>query len=400
MKAYQLEQAIQQYKTALDHLSTAASNSESLHQVLEVLTARDRVQAILETFNTPDNFTSPSSGHLAKLYQLDQILREKAAAIAPFTQSAAWRASFNPKEKAWWWFLAAPDRLNWLRNTVSLTCLTVSVGLIGDIAPRFLTGTPDSFGAITVSVQSVLTFLVAGGALTKTGQEILKRSPNLSVVFSVLLMVSFFILRQSLPQIATNFYTNSGKESRQKGDWGSAEEKFKRAIQLNADDAEAHFQLGNLYEDLQKPEQARLEYQFAIQGGITAATNNLARLNILKKDYSTAVSLLLKALLDKNLDPQTKHAVLKNLGWAMLKLEDYPKAEAQLKQAILLETPKNKLEKYEIAAPHCLLAQVMEAQGDKKEALKEWNICNKYAIITIPEEYEWLRMAQKRLIPK
>jgi hypothetical protein len=142
-----------------------------------------------------------------------QSLREKVAtAIAPYTQFAEWRASFNPNEKAWWWFLEAPkspgsDRLNWLRNTVSITCLTVSVGLIGDIAPRFLTGTPDSFGAITVSVQSVLTLLVAGGALTKTGQEILKCRPNLGVVGSILIMLIFFSLRLSLPQIATHFYT-------------------------------------------------------------------------------------------------------------------------------------------------------------------------------------------------
>jgi hypothetical protein len=72
MMASELEQAIQHYETALDQLSTAASESETLpHQVLEVLIARDRIQAILETFNTPDNTTSPSSGHLAQLSQLD-----------------------------------------------------------------------------------------------------------------------------------------------------------------------------------------------------------------------------------------------------------------------------------------------------------------------------------------
>ena len=213
-------------------------------------------------------------------------------------------------------------------------------------------------------------------------------------------MLSFFILRLSLPQIATNFYTNPGKESHNKGDWGSAEEQFKRAIHLNADDAEAHFQLGNLYEDLQMPDQARPEYQLAIQGGIPAATNNLARLNILKKNYPAAVSLLLKALSDKNLDPKTKHAVLKNLGWARLMQKNYPDAEAKLKEAILLETPKNQLKSYEIAGSHCLLAQVMEAQNEKKGALKEWKTCNQYANITIPEQDEWVTIAQKRLLPK
>ncbi|MFN6466076.1 MAG: hypothetical protein RMZ41_030235 [Nostoc sp. DedVER02] len=99
--------------------------------------------------------------------------------MAPFTQSDNWRASFSPKETYWWWFLKAPttpwsNRLDYLWSATSVTLLTISLGLMGDIAPRFLTGGPNSFGAFTVSAQSVLTLLVAGGALTKAGQEALK----------------------------------------------------------------------------------------------------------------------------------------------------------------------------------------------------------------------------------
>ena len=70
---------------------------------------------------------------------------------------------------------------------------------------------------------------------------------------------------------------------------------------------------------------------------------------------------------------------------------------AKLKQAIALEIPKNKLEKDEIAAPHCLLAQVKEAQGDKKAALVDWNTCNRFANPTIPEQDGWRIVAQKRI---
>jgi tetratricopeptide (TPR) repeat protein len=404
MNLSELDAIIQQYETVLQHLrETLKSPTDSPAPVLlEVLTIRDRIQSTLDAIATSPDRSLPSGAILDKLNQLDKTLREQAADIAPFTQSAEWRASFNPNEKSWWWFLAVPksawsDRIDWLRNTVAITCLTVSLGLIGDIAPRFLTGTPDSFGAITISTQSVLTLLVAGGALTKTGQEILKRRPNLGVIGSILLMLSFIVLRYSLPQIATHFYTHPGRESRVKGDWGTAEEQLKRAIQLNTDDAEAHFQLGILYEDLLQTDQARSQYQLAIQGGIPAATNNLARLNILKKDYPAAVSLLLKASLAHNLDPRTQHAVLKNLGWARLMQKNYPDAEAKLKQAIALEIPKNKLEKDEIAAPHCLLAQVKEAQGDKKAALVDWNTCNRFANPTIPEQDGWRIVAQKRI---
>ena len=397
---------------------TVAENQSIPTLVLEVLTKRDRLQAVLEIIKNSPELAPPSSECLEKLSHLDETLRKQAGAIAPFTQSADWRASFSPKETYWWWFLKAPttpwsDRLDWLWSAVSVTLLTVSLGLMGDIAPRFLTGRPDSFGAFTVSAQSVLTLLVAGGALTKAGQEALKsflKAINvpekywheLGAFGSLIVVCIFFILRQSLPQIGTTFYTNPGIESRRNGDWSSAEEQFKRAIQLNADDAQAHFQLGLLYEDLQLIDQARPQYQLAIQGGIPAATNNLARLNIMKKEYTAAVSLLLKALdTDKKqpLDAKTKYSVLKNLGWARFKQGNYPDAEANLLQAIDLKS-RTKLENYEIAAPHCLLAQVMEAQKEKKAALTEWKICNQYASITIPEQDEWAAIAQKRLTPQ
>jgi tetratricopeptide (TPR) repeat protein len=409
--------ALQQLAEFSQIAANLPSHSPLLEQpiapfVLAVLNHRDRIQKALET-----DVSIPNGNLLHTLIELDRKLQDQATAIAPFTQSADWRASFNPDPKAWWWFLEMPkkgwcDRLDWLWSAVTITGLTVSVGLLTDIAPRFLTGGPDSIGAIAVSAQSILTLFAAGGALTKAGQEGLKRSlekinlpqkhwHTAGAASAVLLAVSFFSFRQSLPWIAANWYTNPSKESRKQGDWGLAEEQLQRAIKLNADDAEAHFQLGNLYEDLQQKDKALPQYQLAIQGGNTTAINNLARLYILKKDYSASVSLLLKAIAQETqypLEPPIKHAVLKNLGWARLKQKNYPDAEAQLEEAIALETKKS--QPYEIAESHCLLAQVLEAQGDKKEALSKWKICNQNANITIPEQDEWAAIAQQRLISK
>ena len=417
MENINLEQAIQQYNTALTELENLVQ-SPSPAQILEVLIARDRVSSVLEMLANSVNSPPLSAQSLEEISKIDTRLKAKTQAIALFTESTSFRASFHPKEQAWWWFLEAPktpwsDRFDWLCSGVSVTCLTVSLGLIGDISPRFLTGVPDAFGAFAVSTQSILTLLVAGGALTKIGQESLRQLlktinipekywHELGAVTSFLVVLGLFGFRQFLPQIATNFYTNPGIESRKKGDWSSSEEQFNRAIKLNADDAQAHFQLGNLYEDMQMIEKARPEYQLAIQGGIIGATNNLARLNIFKKDYSGAVSLLLKTLdRDKKepLDSKIKHTVLKNLGWARLMQKNYPDAEAKLLEAIDLQSTL-KLEKYDIADVYCLLAQVMEAQGDKKEALLKWKTCNQYANITIPEQDEWATMAQKRLNPQ
>jgi tetratricopeptide (TPR) repeat protein len=441
MTGLDLESAIQQYAVALECLTpstqpTAESElnlAQSLEtkapevvtsiaqvsetQILTVLVARDRVQAVLEGLVSTTDSPASIGESLGKISQLDQTLKENAALFAAHAKATDWQSSFNPDPKAWWWYLEAPkevwnDRLDWLWSAASITCLTVSLGLIGDIAPRFLTGTPDTLGAFTVSAQSILTLLAAGGTLTKTGQEALKRClkqincpekywPALGFTGSLALVLVLFSLRQSLPQFATTFYTNPGLKSYRDGDWSTAETQFNRAIKLNAEDTQAHFQLGNLYEDLQLPDQARPQYQLAIQGGNPAAINNLARVNILKKDYSAAISLLLKALETEQKHPfdvKTKHAVLKNLGWARLKQANYPDAEARLGEAIDLEA-KNQFNRDEIADTHCLLAQVLEAQKDTKAALAQWKICNQNANITIPEQDEWVAIAQKRLTP-
>jgi len=242
MENINLEQAIQQYNTALTELENLVQ-SPSPAQVIEVLIARDRVNSVLEMLATSVNYPPLSAQSLEEISKIDTRLKAKAQAIALFTESTSFRASFHPKEQAWWWFLEAPktawsDRFDWLCSGVSVTCLTVSLGLIGDISPRFLTGVPDAFGAVTVSTQSILTLLVAGGALTKIGQESLRQLlktiniperywHELGAVTSLLVVLGLFSFRQSLPQIATNFYTNPGIESRKKGDWSSAEEQFR-----------------------------------------------------------------------------------------------------------------------------------------------------------------------------
>ncbi|MFM6078780.1 MAG: tetratricopeptide repeat protein [Cuspidothrix sp.] len=431
-----LEKAIKRYKKAIEQFQTTidASVSNQLAnsqvvvdadqttqkesspkqltpiQIFEVLTARDEVQAALA------DTTQTSGESLAAIAELDKILQENAEAIATTRGTADWQTNFNLPKEAWWWLLQPEknphkfwDQFDWFWSTVSISSLTISLGLVADISSRFLTGGPDTLGALAVTTQSILTLLTAGGALTLAGQEAYKRTLNrlkiperfwheISAGFSFLLVIGLLGLRLSLPQIATQ-YNKWGLKNYKEGDWGSAEENYQRAIKLNPDDALAHFRLGVLYEELQKLDLARAEYQIAAQDNIPDAVNNLSRLYILNKNYPAAANLLLKALAaEQKLKPsvETKHALLKNLGWARLMQGHYPDAEAKLLEAIDLQQSK-KLTK-NIAAPHCLLAQVMEAQKDKKGALKEWENCNQFAdIASSTDEDGWVITAQKRL---
>lgn len=428
-----LQQAIKRYQTAIEQLQTtidAATDPNHLvadaakptttpeevkkqlifTQILETFTARDEVQAALA------DTTQTSGESLAAIAQQDKILKENAGAIAIICETVDWQTSFNPPKEAWWWSLQPErkphkfwDQLDWFWSAVSISSLTISLGLVGDISSRFLTGGPDTLGALVVSTQSILTLLTAGGALTLAGQEAYKRTlkrlkipeqfwHEISAGFSFLLVIGLLGLRLSLPQIATQ-YNKWGFNNYNEGDWGSAEENYQRAIKLNPDDTLAHFRLGLLYEEFQKLDLARTEYQIASQDNIPDAINNLSRLYILNKNYPAAANLLLKTLADEQkLKPsaETKHALLKNLGWARLMQSHYPDAEAKLLEAIDLQQSA-KLTK-NIAAPHCLLAQVMEAQKDKKSALKEWETCIQYAdIASSTDEDGWVITAQKRL---
>ncbi|NEQ85288.1 MAG: tetratricopeptide repeat protein, partial [Moorea sp. SIO2I5] len=112
---------------------------------------------------------------------------------------------------------------------------------------------------------------------------------------SGVLLLFLIGFRASLPLIS-GYFNEQGLKNYDNGDWSSAQSDYERALSLNPDNADAHYNLGSLYEDLQELDKARTQYRLAAQGGLDAAYNNLGRLYIIDKKYSEAVSLLLKGL--------------------------------------------------------------------------------------------------------
>lgn len=411
---------VQRYQAAIAQLKEAIDQSKSpdllLPYVLEVLAARDTLHTLMQETRSVNGDT------LATIAQMDKDLKNQAAIVEQSLKNVDWQSSFNPPEKAWWWSLKLEKpnswwNQDWLWQAVSVTCITISLGLAGDISSRFLKDGPDTFGAITISTQTVLTLLTAGGALTVAGQEANKRLLNrlhvpehywheLGAGFSVLLLLGAVGLRQSLPQIAS-WYSDWGLNHHKQGDLGTAEADYKRALQLNADNDQAHFRLGLLYEELQDAAQARTHYQLAAQAGILDAINNLSRLNLLDKKPALATPFLLKAIEEPEKPPTPTHyALLKNLGWARFQQGDYSEAESYLQEAISLQEIAKSAEKVAnpngdttlaIASPYCLLAQVKEAQGNKKAALPAWESCVANANPYITEENAWAITARKKL---
>lgn len=205
--------------------------------------------------------------------------------------------------------------------------------------------------------------------------------------FAAWLSLVFSCLWSFLPQIAVAF-NDFGLENYQAQRLDIAEIYYKSAFLLKPDYAKPRYNLGLVYEKRQQFDQARSEYKIAVQGENASAHNNLARLNIIDKNYIAAVDLLQKGL-QLEPDAEVKYTMLKNLGWALKEQGHSTEAETHLREAIKLKNAQ--------ASAHCVLAQVIEAQGNKQKALVEWEKCLKYPSTDTPEENLWRDIADQRL---
>ncbi|WP_242072358.1 serine/threonine-protein kinase [Microcoleus sp. FACHB-68] len=205
---------------------------------------------------------------------------------------------------------------------------------------------------------------------------------------TALLLLGLFSIRFGLEKLAFE-YNERGVEHYLAKEPVQALSNFNFALKLDPYYAEVYYNRGVIYEDLRDFDRARTEYQIAAKAGIPEAYNNLARLYILNKDYTAAVDLIGQGMKQPNPSQQKKYVLHKNLGWARLGQQRYAEAQEELLIAMKL-SPKR-------AAAHCLLAQVLEAQGDHKSSLQEWKSCQRYALKDSSDEDTWKGMADQRI---
>ncbi|GAB4160777.1 MAG: hypothetical protein Fur0046_39740 [Cyanobacteria bacterium J069] len=401
---------LQRYDAALTALEAQADKpSEAV--ILQVLTARDALQAALDK--------APADPTIrVQIYRLDQRLRSQSEAIARHLNLATWRESLNPPASAWWWNFPQPldprDRLDWLWDALTITTLAASLSLVVDISGKFLTGGPDFLGSFIIVGQSVLTLLTGKTALTQAGQTATERGlMRLGVAphyqheaklgLSTGLLLLLLGLHANLPRIA-RIYAAWGNNSQAQGEMTRAEDRLRRSLALDPDDAQTHYDLGTVYEDTQSAEKAIAQYRLALQGGLPQASVPLSRLYIRNGQYDLASTTLMQGqqlLADgspagedgspaETINPPSQdfsYSYHNNLGWVYLKQERFEEAAANLQTAIQIDPQR--------ASAHCLLAQVWSAQG--RPATAEWQTCAEQADRTIPEENAWHTEAVSRL---
>ena len=75
------------------------------------------------------------------------------------------------------------------------------------------------------------------------------------------------VLELQLP-VFSKMESRGGVTSYQAGKLGDAEQSFQKAIALDGENADAHYNLGSLYNHLEQPEKAKKEYLIAIAGDV------------------------------------------------------------------------------------------------------------------------------------
>ena len=89
--------------------------------------------------------------------------------------------------------------------------------------------------------------------------------------------------------------------------------------------ADALYNRGAIYQEKQDFDLARANYQGAVEQRYAPAYGNLARLEIIwEQNYQKAVDLATEGL-QLVTDDEARYRLLKNLGWAQLKLKNTPK---------------------------------------------------------------------------
>ena len=305
--ASRLDRAVDRYEKAIAAIEMADKDL-AVELVLDVLTARNAVQAALE------DKSQPNPGRLIRaVKELDARLKTQTNYINQVTKLADWQAILNPPQKEWWWLFypITPkpwrDRFDWLWRFFSLILLTASLAFVADISTRVLSGGPDLAGVFGVIVPTVLTLLAGQGALTQNGREGIE---HVLTSFKVdkslwdeficlaagLLLGSLILFWFSMPLIADKHYIKLGDQAYEAGQLMVAENNYSRALKLNPKNTHIYYKLGELYQELPDYNKAIENYKIAWNGNHLKAADEIATLYFKRHNYKQADEWLELAL--------------------------------------------------------------------------------------------------------
>jgi|GEM_PF-3442136 len=438
-------QAYAQEIAGLDKVSDRLSK----HQIFRLLLMRDAVE---QSFQQAQNSSiEERSISLAIVSGLDSVLKQQAAAIVRANKLADCRQSRRPPETAWWWWLEpyVPDpsrhklnRFDWLWNILSGACLVLSASYLTITMQAFsVVGGFDLLQTLSTLSQATGLALVAGGTLTNKGHEVVKQTLkklNIPSTFHseailggalFMLLVSYSV-HTSLPRFS-DYYYQKGLIAQKQGNLYVAIDYFKEAIAFNPKFTAPHTYLAEVYQNLERFEQARVEYQDGLLKGDVEAINGLGSLILavledegegsgddegglfselldaevlfriglnqveadndsLKAKLHTnlGITLLKRAIAERDPDAEQRELIADSDDDRRTLLAD---AREHLEEAIRIEQRITgaRSETYGgQGIAYCFLAGLYEQGGQSEPAAEYWQTCEAFAYPASMEQYE------------
>jgi tetratricopeptide (TPR) repeat protein len=369
-----LNRAISDYENSIDSISNnnAGQNKDSFQSVvLKTLVNRDKVDELLS------NSAKAPPEELKKIATQDQRLKELAIKVdSNLGQNVLnnWR-EITQRTRGWWWSLDELAAINRSKlwtffSWFCIAVLAVSVSYMIEIVRRLFSS---DVNIPIVVFQGFLT-LIVGKAIIQFGSDVIEGASGKGIVrrfqqqwksrlgFTLLVAISAFVLFILFPSIV-RYYNNQGATDYSERKIASAINNYKRALSLQPNQPNAHYNIGNSYALLLQYDKAIEEYQQAIEKNdkYCEAYISLAQLYISRRnDYTNALNLLQKVV---NLRPDNnviQYALNKNLGWAHIGLKHFDTAQKYLETAVSLNPER--------AEAYCLMKKLFDT---KKEILEE-----------------------------
>ncbi len=382
-----------------DYRQALAAVGQEAQTWLDLLLARDRVEAVLQSGDPPQ------AEEVQSLAELDRALsRRRDFPAVDILQS--WRRARRPPESHWWWYPEQAQEQNdlfWRLAAGGLTALTLPLAV--EIIRRLWDGAPDAvsfWGAL-------LTLLLTGSPFTRQGQQVIRwllRRVSLQVrakAEAAMALLAFILVlggRLALPSLAV-LYNERGLSALRAGNLAAAQHSFQRAVALDPDFAVGYYHLADVYEETGRPEEAVSWYQRALERNLNLAPaySSLGRLYLLQGDSLRAWQVLQTGLHrttgDTEADDATRYRLLSLLGWAYTDLGEPALARKVLEEAVALE--KQLAANFRSAVPHYYLALTYEALGEPALAIEQWEDSLRYLDPESPEQVGWMETVQAHL---
>ena len=411
-----------------------ASNKISKQQILHLLLVRDAVECSLQEEEIAD--PEERAIALAILSDLDNCLKKQAYVIGMDNKLAECRLSRRPPETAWWWWLEpyipkSPghklDRLDWLWNIFSASCLVISASFLTITAQAFsAVGGFDLLQTLSTISQATGIVLVASGALTEKGQKLVQQTldklnipphfhSEATLGASALLLLASYGVYNSMGQFS-QYYYEKGVSAQSAGNLYVAIEHFKESIAFDSNYSAPHTHLAEVYQNLERFEEAQAEYQDGLLKGDIKALNGMGTLILAAVAEEEPGELgELSGLLDAEVlvriglnqvesnDRPLQAGLHTNLGITLLQ-RGMTETNAGIEQQKLFEEAGEHFQSaisIEESIPpdqngtyggqglaYCYLAAFYEQTENSQQAEENWQICEVRAYPASLEQYE------------